>query len=187
MSEPLEYRGPGPRRRLRPWVIVVSACLLCLLGIGVVLPSLNRTHEHSAWISCSSNLKQIGQAMLLYANENRDQMPPDFVALLQTQDLVPEVFACWGAGDEKTTATQPAEQRADFAGGGHCSYIYVDRLGRYSKIAYDDIVAFEPPGHHDFAAALFGDGHTERIDDATAKELLRQYNHAVRPIRLPAR
>ena len=190
MSEPLEYESNVvPRRRLAPLVakLAIAVAVFALL-IAILLPSLNRRRDEPAVLTCASNLKQIGQAMLLYANENRDQMPPDFVALLETEDLVPEVFVCWGSGDEKTTATQPTAIRADFAAGGHCSYVYVAGLGRYSQIGADDVVAFEPPGHHDGSSAiLFGDGHAERVDDAAAKDIVRQYDNAVRPIRLPAK
>jgi prepilin-type processing-associated H-X9-DG protein len=62
--------------------------------ISILLPSLNRARETANRVKCASNMRQIGQATLLYANENRQKMPPDLGTLLKTQDIGMEVFIC---------------------------------------------------------------------------------------------
>lgn len=49
--------------------------LILLLFVSYLIPATRRI-RHYAWpMKCTSNLRQIGQAMLLYANDNRQQWP----------------------------------------------------------------------------------------------------------------
>jgi prepilin-type N-terminal cleavage/methylation domain-containing protein/prepilin-type processing-associated H-X9-DG protein len=74
--------------------------LLVVIGIiallvAILLPALNKAREQGNWAACMSNLKQIGNAMLLYSNENKGfmlrpasngngQMPDDLLIWRQT-------------------------------------------------------------------------------------------------------
>ena len=54
--------------------------LLIVIGIialliSILLPSLNRARETANRVKCASNLRQIGQAILLYSNENKGLYP----------------------------------------------------------------------------------------------------------------
>jgi prepilin-type processing-associated H-X9-DG protein len=51
--------------------------IICLM-MSVLLPSLNRARETANRVKCASNLRQIGQALLLYSNENRGAYPRTF-------------------------------------------------------------------------------------------------------------
>src|SRR6478672_4519350 len=54
--------------------LLVVIGIIALL-ISILLPSLNRARETANRVKCASNLRQIGQAILLYANENKGSYP----------------------------------------------------------------------------------------------------------------
>jgi prepilin-type processing-associated H-X9-DG protein len=56
-------------------VELIVVVLLCLIAVAFLVPSRQRHKVHSNTASCASHLKQIGQGMLLYANENRGAYP----------------------------------------------------------------------------------------------------------------
>jgi prepilin-type N-terminal cleavage/methylation domain-containing protein/prepilin-type processing-associated H-X9-DG protein len=54
--------------------LLVVIGIIALL-ISILLPSLNRARETANRVKCGSNLRQVGQAILLYANENKGNYP----------------------------------------------------------------------------------------------------------------
>jgi prepilin-type N-terminal cleavage/methylation domain-containing protein/prepilin-type processing-associated H-X9-DG protein len=57
--------------------------LLVVIGIigllvAILLPALSMAQEQARSIKCMSNLRQIGQAVLMYANQNKGQIVPAF-------------------------------------------------------------------------------------------------------------
>ena len=54
---------------------------------SILLPSLSRARETANRVKCASNERQIGQAILLYSNDNKGKYPPDLGTLIKTQDI----------------------------------------------------------------------------------------------------
>jgi prepilin-type N-terminal cleavage/methylation domain-containing protein/prepilin-type processing-associated H-X9-DG protein len=72
---------PPPQRRggRRPAFTLVE--LLVVIGIiallvGILLPTLNGARRAASVVQCSSNMKQVAMAMLMYIQDNKGRMPP---------------------------------------------------------------------------------------------------------------
>ena len=67
--------------------LLVVIGIIALL-ISILLPSLNRAREQANRIKCASNLRQIGQAIQIYANENKGAFPRTY---FDTADVTRDV------------------------------------------------------------------------------------------------
>jgi prepilin-type processing-associated H-X9-DG protein len=65
------------RRSGLTYVEVLIVIVLIIVGIAFLIPLLHRGHrgEGSGRVKCASNLRQIGQALLIYANDHKGHYP----------------------------------------------------------------------------------------------------------------
>jgi prepilin-type processing-associated H-X9-DG protein len=149
--------------------LLMSGCM-----ISILLPSLNRARETANRVKCASNMRQIGQALLLYGNENRGQYPPTLDLLLKTQDIDSTVFVCPSSNDTAAPGATAAQQAGSLNSGGHLSYIYLGRGMTYNSPA-DAPVLYEPLTNHsnDGTNVLFGDGHVSWLTRQQAAATLK--------------
>ncbi len=144
------------------------------LMVSILLPSLNRARETANRVKCASNERQIGQAILLYSNENKGAYPPDLGTLVKTEDITPEAFVC----PSGTTSVPPdlagktPDEKAAWVN-ENSDYVYLGK-GLNTGVTADHIVLYEKPGAHngDGMNFLYGDGHVEFQIAAEATRLI---------------
>lgn len=76
--------------------LLVVIGIIALL-ISILLPSLNRARETANRVKCAANLKSIGQALMLYAGENRGAYPRVIVNTTGS-DVSNPIIPTWGSG-----------------------------------------------------------------------------------------
>jgi prepilin-type processing-associated H-X9-DG protein len=180
----------APWKLRRTAMVALTVIVLFVAGMaatGVAHQAVWLARSDAPWITasrrpavdrakCASNLRQIGQAIELYAKENGNRFPPNLKELLRTQDISPELMTCAASDDVTATGNSPEQVLADFDDpvGHHCSYVYFGR-GLTWPAGADVPIASEPLSNHDGKGAniLFGDGHVEFYEPDEVERILR--------------
>lgn len=103
----LEY-ARGPRRRWWPRLLLGLICIACLVLVANILsPRPQRSYDIPPILQCQSHLREIGQAMLLYAYDFGGRYPDNPGDLL-LEEIGPEAFICPNSSD--TPAQGPTTQ-----------------------------------------------------------------------------
>jgi prepilin-type processing-associated H-X9-DG protein len=125
------------KKLLRPFLIV--AATVGVLGV-VLIPALFRAREEARKSACLGNLKQIGLAMAIYANDHDDNYPPTLNDLMPKYLTDEGLFHCPSDRSDKP------------------SYLYVP--GFTAKDRAMAMVVIERGGIHAHGRhVLFVDGH----------------------------
>lgn len=144
------------------------------LGISIILPALNGAKERANRVKCASNLRQIGQGFLLYANDHK-KYPPDLGTLVK-EDMNIEVFICPSGDNEIPDAVRKAtaDEQAKWVN-EHADYYYI---GANAKDGGDPdaIMVYEKPENHDRQGIniLFNDGHVDWYPLNAAIDLIKK-------------
>lgn len=89
-------------------VVTAMAVLVALLFLpGIMMPHRGASREKARRVNCAGNLKQIGLACIIYAEDDgaTGRFPPDLATLNRQQFLCDgKVYACPSAARHGTTA-----------------------------------------------------------------------------------
>ncbi len=163
LSSPrLEFSENRDRFRLAD--LLVAAAVL-LIGLSALIPAIRAQQTRSKWLACQNNLRQIGFALNVYANQNHFYPLPNFengsvggmFALLDEQGLLndPTILDCPAGGSVVSNQAPgllgdsmepPSTLNSDYA----YQLGYQDDEGRLAPITFncDDrfpMVADQPP------------------------------------------
>jgi prepilin-type N-terminal cleavage/methylation domain-containing protein len=86
--------------------LLVVIAIIALL-IAILLPVLSRAKEQSRGVVCQSNQRQIASAFLLFAHDNKGQLPGNF---WDRANPIPQ-RTCWLLGNSSTTAYTDGPQK----------------------------------------------------------------------------
>jgi prepilin-type processing-associated H-X9-DG protein len=173
----LEYARAGKRKPTGvPNIIAWPIIGLFLAALALTLLIRSQNHPYSRDVSnrvkSAINLKQIGLAMQMYANDHNHQFPDSMSTILANEDLTPDVFVNPSSNDTRADGPTTQAVLADFAKLGRCSYLYFgtglfDTGDPTTVTACEAPVGSTPSGMN----VLFLDGHVEFVDQKTAQQI----------------
>jgi prepilin-type processing-associated H-X9-DG protein len=179
----------GRRRRRRSVKSTLAEVFVILtiltLIVLILLPSWDRWRDSQVGRTrCGSNLRQIGQAILVYSMEHSGRRPASIEDLL-CADITPAVFVCPYA-DDSVARTGPTTRAtaANVTSGGHLSYVILfDAIDK--EPAVDVVVAYEPLSNHQGAGTnvLYADGHVDFQPVPQATRLIAELSTGHNPPR----
>jgi hypothetical protein len=161
---------------------------LLLLIVALLFPSPTRSRESAMRVMCGSNLRQIGQGIMLYAQANGGRFPPDLPELV-LDGMMPEVLVCpsssAGRASGPTSAAVVLQLRTQ---AGHCSYVYSGLGLTSAKVTAAHVIAYDVAGNHGKHGinVLYGDWSVQWLSQREATYFISELSAGRNPPRVQA-
>lgn len=152
-GEPARYGGAGMATGGLVLGYLGTACSLfmAILVLGLVIPAAGKERSKIADVRCQSNMKQILLAARMYALDNKERFPPDFLTM-SNELSSPRVLRC--PGDKTRTE---AAKWTDFSPQQNVSYEFLKPGAVEVEVAGE--VVLRCPVHQHLG---YGDGSVQR-------------------------
>ncbi len=79
-APPSSFRRRPSRAGAEGFTLIELLTVIAIIGVltAIIVPVTGSVRAKARQANCASNLRQIGQAMILFANENKQMLPPRF-------------------------------------------------------------------------------------------------------------
>jgi prepilin-type processing-associated H-X9-DG protein len=169
-----EPRAGGAGKSRAGVVLGVVSLVAWSIGVLVLPPALIRAREQARFVQCASNLRQIGMAAQMYANQNRGFLPPTLDDVIAPSLITPQVLECPAAKGD------PSKPPASSGKYGNYGYVYLGAGRRIQSFgvaaASTTPLAYELPTNHGANSGLINvlylDGHVEALQGPAAQAVL---------------
>src|SRR5438445_4869928 len=168
--------------------LICGAVSLFFFGSCLLAPfagfnrAVRQAQQTAKQVQCSSNLRQIGTGLQLYASNNNGKYPAKLGALIESGYASPILFVCPHTADTPAPGSSPKARAGNLEKGGHLSYIYVGQ--NLDENSPDDaVVIYEKLGNHGNQGTnvLFKDGHVDWYDARQTATLMGELNAGHNP------
>ena len=139
------FGTPRPQVDQPGFTLIELLVVIAVIGVlaGILLPTLAKAKLKSQQTGCVSNLKQIGLAARVWALENKDILPSDFLTM-SNELSTPKILVC--PGDK---ARKPANGWPEF----NASNVSYELLSPGVSETYPDVVYARCPIHNNVGLA----------------------------------
>ena len=131
---------PGADLTANPQVLIIYQEAMTL---GVMLPTLSRARGNAEAVKSASNLRQIGQGCLIYANDNKQKLPPNLGTVMQDEGMEASVFL--SPFQPETAPVGLEKDQLSAWVNDNSAYIYLG-AGKTTNITATTILVYEKPG-----------------------------------------